>query len=99
MRKIGPELTSVPVVLYFICEMLPQHGLMSDVYVRTWDPNQEPQAAEAEHMNLTTTTGSDPPTFFLIYHLEHLRIQALLAILCSLSQEKDLLGKKGGPGD
>ena len=29
LRKIGPELTSVPIFLYFVCGMLPQHGLMS----------------------------------------------------------------------
>lgn len=31
LRKIGPELTSLPVFLSFICGTLPQHGLMSDV--------------------------------------------------------------------
>ena len=31
VRKIGPELTSVPIVLYFVCGTLPQHGLMSNV--------------------------------------------------------------------
>ena len=29
VRKIGPELTSVPVFLCFVCGMPPQHGLMS----------------------------------------------------------------------
>ena len=29
LRKISPELTSVLVFLYFVCGMLPQHGLMS----------------------------------------------------------------------
>ena len=31
LRKIVPELPSVPVFLYFVCGMLPQHGLMSSV--------------------------------------------------------------------
>ena len=31
VRKIGPELTSMPIFLYFVCGMLPQQGLMSDV--------------------------------------------------------------------
>ena len=31
LKKIGPELTSVPVFLYVVCGMLPQHGLMSGV--------------------------------------------------------------------
>ena len=39
VRKIVPELTSVPVFLYFVCGMLSQHGLMSSVYVCAWDPN------------------------------------------------------------
>ena len=29
--KIGPELTSVPIFLYFVCGTLPQNGLMSRV--------------------------------------------------------------------
>ena len=31
VRKIVPELTSVPIFLYFVCGMPPQHGLMSCV--------------------------------------------------------------------
>ena len=31
VRKIGPELTSVPVFLHFVCGLLPQHGLMRGV--------------------------------------------------------------------
>ena len=31
VRMIVPELTSVPVFLYFVCGTLPQHGLMSGV--------------------------------------------------------------------
>ena len=31
VRKIGPELTSVLVSLYFVWGMLPQHGLVSGV--------------------------------------------------------------------
>ena len=29
VRKIGPELTSVPILLYFVCGTPPLHGLMS----------------------------------------------------------------------
>ena len=29
LRKICPELTSVPIFLYFVCGTLPQHGLMN----------------------------------------------------------------------
>ena len=38
-RKIVPELTSVPIFLNFVCETLPQHGLMGGVYICTWDAN------------------------------------------------------------
>ena len=31
VRKTGPELTSVPIFLYCLCGMLPQHGLRSSV--------------------------------------------------------------------
>ena len=31
VRKIGPELTSVPIFLYFVCGTPPQHGLISGV--------------------------------------------------------------------
>ena len=31
VRKMGPERTSVPIFLYFVCGTLPQHGLMSSV--------------------------------------------------------------------
>ena len=37
VRNIGPELTSVPIFLYFVWGMLPQHGLMSGVWVRAQD--------------------------------------------------------------
>ena len=37
MRKIGPELTSVPILLYFAYGMLPQHSLISSLpRIRPW---------------------------------------------------------------
>ena len=39
VRKIGPELTSVPIFLHFVCGMLLQHGFMTGVYVPTLDLN------------------------------------------------------------
>ena len=53
MKKSDLELTSVPIFLHFVCGMLPQHGLMSSVWVP--HPESEPLAAKAEHENLTTT--------------------------------------------
>ena len=39
VRRIVTELTSVAVCLCFVCGTLPQHGLMSAVYVHTPDLN------------------------------------------------------------
>ena len=39
VRKIVPELTSVPTFLCFLCGMPPQHGMMSGVQVCAQDPN------------------------------------------------------------
>lgn len=41
VRKIHPELASVAgLPLFFFCGIPPQRGLMSGVWVGTWDPNQ-----------------------------------------------------------
>ena len=67
LRKIVPELTSVPISLYFVYGMPPQHGLMSGVEVCAQDPTQEPRDAEVECANLTTTPlGWPPPLVCLI---------------------------------
>ena len=47
LRKISPELTSVPVFLHFICGSLPEHGWWV-VYVHVQNLNLWTQAAEAE---------------------------------------------------
>ena len=39
VRKISPELTLVPIFLYFVYGMLPQPGLMSNVKIHTRDLN------------------------------------------------------------
>ena len=41
VMKIVPELTSVPIFLYFVYGTLPQHGLMSGVWGHAWDPNPQ----------------------------------------------------------
>ena len=56
VRKIGPELTSVPIFPYFICGTPPHHGLMSGVgWCLGSEPVSKPLATEVEHANLTTT--------------------------------------------
>ena len=40
LRKIGPELTSVPIFLYFICGMPTTAWLAKGCHVHTQDPNQ-----------------------------------------------------------
>ena len=37
LRKMVPELTSLPIFFNFVCGTLPQHGLMSWVQVCTWN--------------------------------------------------------------
>ena len=37
VRKIVTELTSMSIFLYFVCGILPQHGLISSVQVHAWD--------------------------------------------------------------
>ena len=55
MRKIGPELTSVAIFLYFlVCGTLPQHDLMSAAQVcsqdpNPWTPGQWSRARELNH--------------------------------------------------
>ena len=39
LRKICPELTSVPILLYFVCGLVPQHGHHQVVYVHTRELN------------------------------------------------------------
>ena len=39
-EETGPELTSVPIFLYFICGMSATARLDKRCHVRTWDPNR-----------------------------------------------------------
>ena len=41
MRKTDPELTSVPIFLYFVCGMPPHHGLTHRMEVCAWDLNPQ----------------------------------------------------------
>ena len=60
LRKIGPKLTSVPIFLYFICGMPPQHGLMRSARSGPRIQTSELQAAKAEGANLTTPPQGQP---------------------------------------
>ena len=51
LRKISPELTSVPIFPYFVCGMPPQHGRWVE-QVHTQDPNPWTWVAEVEHMEV-----------------------------------------------
>ena len=67
LRKIHPELTSVPILLYFVCGLPSQHGLTSSVYAHAQDPNPwQTRAAEADSENLTITPLGQPLTFLLV---------------------------------
>ena len=41
LRKISPELTSVPILLYFMCGMPTTAWLAKWCHVHTWDLNQQ----------------------------------------------------------
>ncbi|XP_070094853.1 transmembrane protein 87A isoform X8 [Equus przewalskii] len=52
--EIGPELTSVPIFLYFICVgYLPQHGLTSGVYICTWNLNRRIPGRQSRERMIT----------------------------------------------
>ena len=60
-RKIGPELTSVPIFLYFVCGSWPQHGLMSSACVHTQDLNlRTPGCQSGAHQLNHHATGWPP---------------------------------------
>ena len=61
LGKIGSELTSTPIFLYFVWGMQPRQTLTNGArsMPRIW--TSEPWAAEAECMNLTTTPLGRPP--------------------------------------
>ena len=60
LRETGPELTSVPIFLYFVHGLLPQHGLTSGVMSTPGIRTSEPQAVEVECANLTTVPLGRP---------------------------------------
>ena len=67
VRKIGPELTSVPFFLYFICGTPPQHGLMRGVYVHAWVPNLQTPCCSSGLCKLNhCAIGLAPELLFLI---------------------------------
>ena len=54
VRKIRPELTSVPIFLYFVCGMPPQHGLMSGVGLNLGSEPVNLGCRSRMHRTLTT---------------------------------------------
>ena len=61
-----PELTSVPIFLYFICGMPTTAWSAKQCYVRTRDPNQRTLGRrEAECANLTAAPPGQPPNGFI----------------------------------
>ena len=60
-RKTGPELTSVPIFLYFICGMPTTAWLAKRCHVCTWDLNRRtPRSTEAEHVHLPAVPPGRP---------------------------------------
>ena len=62
VRKIGPELTSVPIFLYFVCGTLPQRGW--EKYVSARDPN--PGCQRGTRGTLTTQPWAGPKVCILL---------------------------------
>ena len=86
MRKIVPELTSVAIFLYFVCEMLSLHGFMSGVQVRAQDPNPPTLGLQCRVCKLNHyTIGPAPQLTFCILTLVIFQLhQALHCINFSL---------------
>ena len=52
-------------ICIFVCSTLPQHGLMSSVYVHTQDPNQQTPGHQSRAHKLNySVTGLAPPQIF-----------------------------------
>ena len=62
LRKIVPELTWVPLSLYFVCGVPPQHGLMSSTQACTWDPNPWTLDHESRVLELNHCTTRPAPS-------------------------------------
>ena len=66
LSKTGPELTSGPIFLYFICGMPTTVWLDKWCYVRTRDLNQRTPGCQVERANLTAAPPGHPPAFFIL---------------------------------
>ena len=60
LRKIGTELISVSVFLYFVCRLLPQHGLMSGVGLHPGSEPVNPGLPKWSTLNLITMPPGQP---------------------------------------
>ena len=97
VRKIRPELTSVPIFFYFVCEMPPQHGWMSGVGPhpgsKPANPGPPKQSAwnfnhlamePAPHINFYLTTFQTSCSIHLLYiclEQDHYLWSRLLSLL------------------
>ena len=57
LRKPGPELTSLPIFLYFICGMPDTAWRDKQCHVRTRDRTSEPRAAEKQNVRTAAPPG------------------------------------------
>ena len=84
LRKISPDITSVPIFLHFICGLPPQQGWWV-VLVHALDPNLWTQATEVEHTKLNPyATGPAPGICFVIswFHPSVVQLFSIIAIAC-----------------
>ena len=69
VKKIVPELTSVPIFLYFLyVGCLPQHDLMSSVEVRAWDLNLRTPGYWSEEHKLNQYATRPAPGFAFFWY-------------------------------
>ena len=68
LRKIVPELTSMPIFLYFVCGMLPQHDLMSCVQIHARDPNSRNLGCQSRECELNHQATRSAPNCHFIPH-------------------------------
>ena len=68
VRQIGPEIISVPIFLYFVCGMPPQHGLMSSVQVCAQDPKPQTTGCQSSACKLNHYATRPAPIISLNSH-------------------------------
>ena len=81
LRKTSPELTSMPIFLYFICAMPTTAWLAKQYHVCTQDPNQQTPARRSGTCELNRCTTR--PALSVIIDTVEFKSTSLLFSVCS----------------